>query len=120
MRTITGKINLLMLKGAIMNMKGKTGIQECLIIPIAQNHLFKGEKGVYLDMIAFELKEKKNDSNDTHLVKQSLPKEIREAMSSDDQNAMPIIGNLAVWGDQAQSEPIMNPAPVDEGNDLPF
>jgi len=110
MGNITGKVNLLMLKGAVQKMKAQSGMIECLIIPIEQNHLFKGEKGIYLDMIAFELKEKKENSKDTHLIKQSLPKEVREAMSQDQQNAMPILGNLSVWSENQQAEPVTSPS----------
>lgn len=110
-----------MLKGAIKFMKGQSGDIECLIIPIAQNHLFKGEKGLYLDLIAFELSAKKEGSKDTHLVKQSLSKEVRESMSEEQLKAMPIIGNLSVWtGDNQTAEPTTNPSPINEVDDLPF
>jgi len=118
---ISGKINLLMLKGAIKIMKAQSGEIECLIIPIAQNNLFKGEKGIYLDLIAFELENKKEGQKDTHLVKQSLSKEIRAVMSEEDLKAMPILGNLSLWADGFNSqEPLTNPDPINEFDDLPF
>jgi hypothetical protein len=120
MSNISAKLNLLMLKGAVQKMKAKSGLIDCIVIPIDQNNLFRGEKGIYLDMIAFEIKNKQNDSKDTHLIKQSLPKEIREKMTQDELNAMPILGNISVWGEHAESEPVSSPAPIDPGNDLPF
>lgn len=85
MSTITGKINLQSLKHVKMTAKGKTGPVEGIFIPTAANKLFQGEKGLYLDLIAFDLKQAKDDQ--THLIKQSVKKEER---SEDD----PIIGSL--------------------------
>lgn len=119
---ITGKINLAMLTGSVKKMKGKSGEIDCLVIPIELNHLFKGEKGIYLDIIAFELEKKNADQKDTHLIKQSLNKEVRESMSEEALKAMPILGNLTVWGEGSRSEPEpkMNMEATTEEDDLPF
>lgn len=118
---ISSRINLLNLKCSVVNMKAKSGMMDCLVIPIELNNLFKGDKGVYLDLIAFEVINKQANSKDTHLVKQSLPKEKREAMSEEDLKAMPILGNHAVWSDgQSTQEPVSNSAPISEVDDLPF
>ena len=119
---ISGKINLAMLKGSIKSLNGKSGLIECLVIPIGVNHLFKGEKGVYLDIIAFELEKKNADQKDTHLVKQSFSKDVREAMSEEESKALPIIGNLTVWGmsERTESEPQMDMNATDEDAGLPF
>jgi hypothetical protein len=102
-------------------MKAKSGMMDCLVIPIELNNLFKGDKGVYLDLIAFELANKKENSKDTHLVKQSLNKEKRESMTEDDLKNMPILGNHSVWSDgQNSQEPVSNSAPISEVDDLPF
>jgi len=122
MSNISIKINLRQLKSAVRTMKSASGEIECLIIPINQNHLIKGEKGIYIDMQAYELKEKKADRKDTHLIKQGFPKEVFDAMSEEEKKATPILGNLVVWG-------YSEPAPVNveivetqenETNDLPF
>ena len=122
MSNISIKINLRQLKSAVRTMKGTSGNIECLVIPIAANHLIVGEKGVYLDMQAYELKEKKADRKDTHLIKQGFPKEVFDAMTEEEKKTTPIIGNLVVWG-------FSEPAPVNveivetqEGGDadLPF
>lgn len=118
---ISGSINLLMLKGAVKKMKAQSGEIDCLVIPIDQNNLFRGEKGVYLNLIAFEITAKKEGSKDTHLVKQSLPKEKRESMTEEQLKAMPIIGNLAVWVEGGfNQEPLTDPTPIPEADDLPF
>ena len=122
MSNISIKINLRQLKSAVRTMKSASGEIECLIIPINQNHLIKGEKGVYIDMQAYELKEKKADRKDTHLIKQGFPKEVFDAMTEEEKKSTPILGNLVVWG-------YSEPAPVNveiaetqpgESDDLPF
>jgi len=120
MSKILGKINLMQLTSVIKKMKGQSGDVECIVIPIESNNLFKGEKGLYLDLIAFELKEKKNDSKDTHLVKQSLDKVTRELMTDEELKAMPILGNLRVWDDNFESESKSSMEVQDESDDLPF
>lgn len=119
---IGGKINLATLDHVIMTKKGKDKKDiECIVIPIEKNNLFKSEKGnVYLDIIAFELKDPKH--GDTHLVKQSLPKKVREAMSKEDLEKMPIMGNLKVMGpkEATPANSAGDGVVVDENDDLPF
>lgn len=118
----TGKLNLAALHHVVQKQKGKTGTFECLVIPIEKNNLFKSDKtgAVYLDLIAFGLKEPKDYQ--THLVKQSLPKEVREAMSDEEKKAQPIIGNLNMKGEGGFTEANNNAANevLDAGDDLPF
>ena len=119
---IGGKINLGQLQHVVQMKKGKDKKEiECMVIPIESNHLFKGKDGnIYLDIVAFELKDPKH--NDTHLVKQSLPKEVREAMSKEEQDAVPILGNLNVNAGGGSAAP-KNAAPgvtLSEDDDLPF
>jgi hypothetical protein len=89
------KINLSAFAGAgVINLSGKNGqVKKCLVIPIAENHLFEGEKGIYADFIAWEMKERK-ENGATHLIKQSLPKEAREGMSEEEKRALPVFGDL--------------------------
>lgn len=118
--TISGKLNLMQLKAAIRRMDGKNGPIDCVIIPIEANHLFQGDKGIYLDIIAFENKTKNDAIKDTHLVKQSLPKEILGAMSDEEKKSQPIIGNLRVWGEWTESESQSDMTVQDEITGLPF
>lgn len=120
MSRISGKINLLQLFAVRKMINGQAGLTECLVIPIAKNKLFIGEKGVYLDLIAFEIEKPKADSKDTHLVKQSFSKEVREAMTPEQVKAMPILGNLQVWSENSESAPVSLNEVQDETSDLPF
>lgn len=118
---ITFKINLLQYKAVIMKIKDKAGILvDCMVIPIDANHLVKGEKGLYADFAAFEFKSKQENSKDTHLIKQSLPKEWFHAMTDEEKKAMPIFGNLRVWEERTEQEPTSSVDPVNESDGLPF
>jgi hypothetical protein len=84
MGNISVKINLRRLQSGQMKIKGRSGeLVECVVIPIDANNLVRGEKGIYLDLMGFELKERKPERKDTHLVKQSLPKELFEKLTEE-------------------------------------
>lgn len=121
MSNISIKLNLRQLKSAVRTMKGKSGDIRCLVIPIEENCLFEGEKGIYLDLQAYQLREKLADRKDTHLIKQSFPKSIYDVMPEEDRKHLPIIGNAILW---SGSEPEPNNTDIgvsDESeNDLPF
>jgi len=117
MSNLSIKLNLQNLHCACRFEKGVAGPVECLIIPLEKNHLFKGEKGIYLDMSAFELKEKKD--NQTHLVKQQLPKDIFKAMTDEQKKATPILGNVSTW-EHTEADPVSSAETLPEDSDLPF
>lgn len=117
MSNLNIKLNLQNLNCVCRFEKGKSGPVECLIIPLAANHLFKGTKGVYLDLTAFELKEKKE--NKTHLVKQQFPKDVFKAMTDEQKRATPILGDVSVW-EHTEAEPVSDLTPMPEGSDLPY
>ncbi len=97
------KIDLLKLKGAFMrNLKGQTATKRCLIIPVDDcDGIFLGEKGCYLNLTAIEMQNPQ--FNDTHYIKPDLPKEQREAMTPEEQKAVPILGGLhAIKVEQSQ------------------
>lgn len=89
------KIDLTAFAGAgKINLSGKNGqLKKCLVIPIEENYLFEGEKGIYADFIAWEMREKK-ENGATHLIKQSLPKEVRDGLTDLEKRALPIFGDL--------------------------
>ena len=120
MSRISGKINLLQLYAVRKMINGQAGLVECLVIPIEKNRLFIGDKGVYLDLIAFEIEKPKEGSKDTHLVKQSFSKEVREEIGEEELKKLPILGNLQVWDGQSESSPISSGELQDELSDLPF
>lgn len=87
-------IDLLKIQGAFLrNLKGKTATKKCIIIPVEEHQgLYVGEKGCYLNLTAIEMREPKYC--DTHCIKPNLPKDEREAMTEDEQRALPILGGL--------------------------
>ena len=128
------KIDLTAFTGVgVINLTGKSGRpKKCLVIPIDDNHLYEGEKGIYADFIAWEMREKK-ENGATHLIKQSLPKEARDGMSEEEKRALPIFGDLRdamteKKGLDTYSMPVSTPeqaAPVyatapEPVDDLPF
>lgn len=96
---VSVKLNIAGLKHTVQKMKGASGEVEVLIIPIDANFLYRGEKGLYLDLQLIEVKNKREGSKDTHLIKQSLPKETYAALSEDEKKAQPILGNAIAWGE---------------------
>ena len=117
---ITLKLNLTQLKHA--RMKTPKGA-EVIVIPIIDNSLFVGEKGIYLDLVGFEVKNPEA-GKDTHLLKQSFSKETLAAMPEDIKKALPILGNARITSGGSHSEPEpkdLNNGKVAEGLDgLPF
>ena len=120
MNNITGKLNLMSLHAVRKMITGMDGLVDCVVIPVQKNKLAVGEKGIYVDWIAFPIKNKKGESKSTHLIKQSLPKEVREKMSQEELNNMPILGDAQVWNDQAESESTVDMAVQNEIDPLPF
>lgn len=122
------KIDLAAFAGSgIVNLTSREGkVKKCLVIPIEENHLYEGEKGIYADFIAWEMREKK-ENGATHLVKQSFPKEVREAMSEEEKRALPIFGDLRdAMTEKKEMETYSVPAQAGyattppEVDDLPF
>ena len=100
MANVTQKINLAALKHVEMELKSKDGSTvKGMFIPYEANHVFVSDKGGRnIDLISFEYKEKKEWG--THMTKQSLPKDVREKMTDEEKNAMPIFAHHIVTGKQ--------------------
>lgn len=121
MGNISSKINLCALKDVAILKMGKNKDVECLVIPIERNHLYKSEKGaVYLDMQGFELKTKREGSKDTHMIVQSLPKDVRDKQTEEEKKQNPILGNHIVWDMQSNSSNESGAVSVASEDDLPF
>ncbi|WP_289198944.1 hypothetical protein [Bacteroides acidifaciens] len=94
-----------------------------MIIPIEENHLYQGNKGVYADFVAWS-NDKLNDA--THLIKQSLSKEIREGMTEEERLAQPTFGDvrpIISEVEQSTGSTEFDGAAMtttDPANDLPF
>ena len=98
------KIDLAKLSGvAVTDLQGQNGLVRCVVIPVAANHIFEGQKGIYLDLCAFEMKNPQYEA--THTLKQSLPKAVRDAMSEQERNNQPILGDLKPLGGNAPQQP---------------
>lgn len=134
MANISSRINLTLLKHARREMNGQDGKKiDCLIIPIDENNLYKGEKGVYLDLTSIEIKDKSKQApnqKDTHLIKQSFTREFYDSLTDEQKQSYPILGNTIDWSKVAPSEPVpmqsseLSQSAVDSYNDgtddLPF
>ena len=118
MSNFSTKLNLASLKHTRKLLKGQSGEIDCLIIPINENNLFKGEKGLYLDLYHIELKTPKEGQKNTHLVKQNLPKDLYDKMTDEERKAMPIFGSSTVWTPESNETALETPIP--EEDDLPF
>lgn len=98
--TLKMSINLKKLTSVgVMDVKGSKSTQKCIVIPIEANHIFMSDKGAYLDIVGFEIKER-GDKKETHLLKQSMPKAIYEKMTEEDRKNQPLLGNATVTGAQ--------------------
>lgn len=90
------KINLSALVHKVQEVKGKSGMVKCIIIPIDLNGLYHSEQNnVFLDLIGFEIKDKK-DKKETHIVKRSLSREQAEKLTDEEKNALPILGKHTI------------------------
>lgn len=114
------RLNLLRLASSgLVNLTGKNGIEKkCLVIPVEDANLFVGKEGIYLDLTAFELHEKRFEQ--THLVKQSINKEVYSSMTDEQKNAMPIIGGIKEFERQEVQASNDYSVPPDQPDDLPF
>lgn len=128
MTDFNGKLNLLKLKRAgVMQIQGRTEMLRCLVIPIEDNNIFistdenNRPKAAYLDLTAWALKNPKYE--ETYMIKQSLPKEVREKMTDEEKKAMPILGGLKPVNYEAQNAAATCDAPFAQTqnlDDLPF
>lgn len=123
----SGKLNLLKFRNAcIVSVAGRTATKKGVFIPIDDNNLFISvdenlrSKGAYIDFIAWE-NQQAGKYGDTHSLRQSLSKEVRERMTEDEQKLIPFIGNMKPY--ELQNAAANANAPVVEvysEDDLPF
>jgi hypothetical protein len=113
-------LNLRALKSTIIkDVQGKTATKQCLIIPIADNDLFVGEKGgVYLNLSAWESNNLKDGK--THLVKQSPSRKVREAMTNEERKSIPILGDMKPFENASATVKSEGVMAVEDNDDLPF
>jgi len=121
MGNISGSLNLAKLVHAIR--KSPKGVSY-IAIPIEANHLILTEKGnVFINISCNEHMNEKDKQ--THIVSQSLPKEVYETLKAKKEYA-PTLGNLCDWdklsgGGSGEGHPNSSVADIPEGDDdLPF
>ena len=128
MSSYSGKMNLLKFRNAcIVSVKGKASTKRGVFIPIDDNNLFISAdenlkpKGAYIDFTAWE-NQQPGKYGDTHSIRQSLAKEVRERMTDDELKAVPYFGNMKPYTLDNAAKTVEAPsAQVDEGlEDLPF
>ena len=128
MTSFSGKFNLLKFKNScIVSVKGKSETKRGVFIPIDDNNLFISadenlkSKGAYIDFTAWE-NQQPGKYGDTHSIRQSLAKEVRERMTDDELKAVPYFGNMKPYTVENAAKTVEAPsAQVDEGlEDLPF
>lgn len=112
------KINLQKLNGSfITDLKGRTATKRCLVLPIEDSDLFMGQKGVYLDLTAYQLKDSNNGK--THILKQSFSKERYNSLTEEQRRELPIIGDMNEF--QLQQQQIVSvEMSEDIYNNLPY
>nr|WP_296990309.1 hypothetical protein [Prevotella sp.] len=110
-----------------MQIQGRGEVLRCLVIPIEENNIFVSTddnnrpKAAYLDLTAWALQNPKYD--ETHMIKQSLPKEVREKMTDEEKKAMPILGGMRPASFEVQNAATTCDAPfaqTQNSDDLPF
>jgi len=124
---VFGSFTLTRFKSAIKQIKGKSGMVDCLIIPLKENHLKADDKGNIYVNISGGFSEKM--SNATHWIKQSLKKEEYDKLSDEQKKEMPFLGSLTIkeniYQDAPETSADLSNAPDisdlgDDGDDLPF
>lgn len=106
------KIALTKLRGArVMDIEGKTCTKRCIVIPIDNYEgtvqdsyegkidgiaTWKPLDEVYLNLAAFEFKDKKYGQ--THGLKASFGKKRMAELSEDELRSMPFVGHIKPWG----------------------
>lgn len=128
MANYTGRLNLLKFKNAcIITVQGKSSAKKGVFIPVDDNAIFvtagddQKARGAYIDFMAWE-NQQPGKYGDTHSLRQSLAKEVRERMTDEELKAVPYIGNMKPYEIPNAARTVEAPqATVDEGmDDLPF
>ena len=114
------KINLQKLKNArLLTIQGKTAKKRCVCVPVDDNpEIFVGEKGIYLNLTAIEMKEP-GQYGDTHIIKGNIPEETYRVMTEEERKAQPILGQMRPLARKEQPAPEVQ-AEADEADDMPI
>lgn len=91
MKNFNVKINLALMNN-VKTIVSKKDNEKYICIPLSNNYIFEGKKGLYLDLTAYCYDGKFGES---HFLKNRIPKDIYEKMSEEDKKNTPIIGSLS-------------------------
>ena len=91
MKNFTVKINLALMN-SVKLITSKKDNEKYVCIPLSENYIFEGKKGLYLDLTAYSYDGKFGES---HFLKNRIPKDIYEKMSEEDKRNTPILGSLS-------------------------
>ena len=91
MKNFNVKINLALMNGVKL-ITSKKNNEKYVCIPLSENYIFEGKKGLYLDLTAYSYDGKFGES---HFLKNRIPKDIYEKMSEEDKKNTPILGSLS-------------------------
>lgn len=91
MKNFNVKINLALMN-KVKTITSKKDNEKYVCIPLSENYIFEGKKGLYLDLTAYSYDGKFGES---HFIKNRIPKDIYEKMSDEDKKNTPIIGSLS-------------------------
>ena len=115
------KINLTKLKNVKVAKLEEKGIKrQYLMIPIEDNELFIGKKGIYLELTAYLLNNPKY--NETHFIKKNIQKDKYNLMTEEEKKQIPIIGSLSSIINKIEDLNIgvINEKNINIDDDLPF
>lgn len=118
MKNFTVKINLALMNG-VKTITSKKNNEKYVCIPLSENYIFEGRKGLYLDLTAYSYDGKFGES---HFLKNRIPKDVYEKMSDEDKKNTAIIGSMSVL---EMDNGITEEADIEDFNevsneDLPF
>ena len=91
MKNINVKINLALMN-KVQTITSKKNNEKYVCIPLSNNYIFEGRKGLYLDLTAYSYDGKFGES---HFLKNRIPKDVYEKMSDEDKKNTPILGSLS-------------------------
>lgn len=92
MKNFSVKINLALLNN-VKTITSKKNNEKFVCIPLSDNYIFEGRKGLYLDLTAYSYEGKFGES---HFLKNRIPKDVYEKMSDEDKKNTTIIGSMSI------------------------
>lgn len=91
----TAKLDISKITGAFAcKIQGQNTTKNCICIPTDAAGVFVGQKGIYIDLRIVELSEDRRRFEDTHIIRQSFPKDLYETLSEEDKRNIPPLGGM--------------------------